>query len=132
MLILDAKYYLLDFSNRNSFPSIGDIVKQYFYEASASRKKIGFLSEHIINAFIFPIHLNKPTVWFEVGGHASLDNDLFNVINSTTTIRKPILNFYMNADLIFERYINYKPYSEKEMIEIIDTCSMYLNQPFLS
>lgn len=128
LLILDAKYYLLNYDWKGSFPPIGDIIKQYFYEAGVIRKEIGYQSADVINAFIFPA-INPPASgWFENGGHVLLDNDMFTLINVSGKIKKPVLTFNLNPDIIFERYTRLSAFSEAEVYDFIDSAFSYLDK----
>ncbi|WP_426672035.1 LlaJI family restriction endonuclease [Mucilaginibacter sp. McL0603] len=128
LLILDAKYYLLNYEWKGSFPPIGDIIKQYFYEAGVTRKEIGYRSADVINAFIFPA-INPPASgWFENGGHVWLDNDMFTLINVSGKIKKPVLTFNLSPDIIFERYTRLSAFSEAEVYDFIDSAFSYLDK----
>jgi len=128
LLILDAKYYLLNYDCKGSFPPIGDIIKQYFYEAGVIRKEIGYLSADVINAFIFPAVNPLASGWFENGGHVLLDNDMFTLINVSGKIKKPVLTFNLSPEIVFERYTRLSAFSETEIYDFINSAFSYLER----
>lgn len=129
LLVLDAKYYLLNFNNKNSFPPVGDVIKQYFYEAAVTRNGLGYNSADIVNAFIFPSQTSLPAGWFETGGHAALDNELFSMITAAGQIKKPLMSFNVDPEVIFERYTRFKPLNNDELNSFITEWENYLNRP---
>ncbi|WP_231426992.1 LlaJI family restriction endonuclease [Pedobacter sp. Leaf250] len=124
LLLLDAKYYLLNFSNKKTFPQLSDLIKQYFYQATVTRASTPYTPETILNAMVFPsAEVNE----INTGGHARLDNDLFDINTGNDTIKRPVINFYASPDFIFSRYINSRPFSEKELWDIIAQDRTYLS-----
>jgi hypothetical protein len=129
LLVLDAKYYLPDFDDSSGFPGVGDIVKQYFYEAALTRSVLSF-ARNIINAFIFPSLAPTGNDQFIVGGHVRLDNDIFDILVGFSPVKKPIICLYLNADYVFERYVKSESFSDSDIQEIINSCSAYLHDTY--
>ncbi|RZJ91919.1 MAG: LlaJI family restriction endonuclease [Chryseobacterium sp.] len=129
LLVLDAKYYLLNFSNKSSFPPVGDIVKQYFYEAAVTRSVLGYKPEDIVNAFIFPSQAQLSSNWFQTAGHSTFDNDLFGMATTTGQIKKPLVSFVIDPDAIFERYTRFKILTDEELLNFIKSWQSYMDNP---
>jgi len=127
-LILDAKYYLINYDSPSSFPMISDIVKQYFYEAALIRKDIGYQSEEIINGMIFPSQEENFINWYEPIGHVRLDNDLFMINVDGILKRKPILIYFMSPNFIFNKYISSQTLSDQEILVFVEKSQYYIEK----
>lgn len=117
LLIIDAKYYLFHFNDVNltstNNPGVSDVVKQYFYELILSRKNsgAGWLERETkyLNILIYPGLLNTAKT-MEVIGSVSIEN---------VAIAKPIINIYLNPDVLFSLYNEQRPFSDSMINEMI-------------
>jgi hypothetical protein len=120
MLIVDAKYYLFRFDDINkkaeNNPGVGDIIKQYFYEFILSRDTssadwLKFSTEYI-NMLVFPGMNIENTM--EIIGSVSIESSIKT---------KPIINVYINPNILFNNYIIHNPFSDREIFEIANSAT---------
>lgn len=123
LLIVDAKYYLYRFDDINqkvdNNPGVGDVVKQYFYEFVLSRmtSSAEWLNHDTkyLNVLVFPKQDVTGTT-FDISGSVSLDNVVTN---------KPIVNVYVNPDIIFNKYIEEQAFSDSEVLDFASEISSF-------
>lgn len=111
MLTIDAKYYLYKFNDINNKaennPGVGDIIKQYFYEfilkrAGSGAEWLNYDTEYI-NILAFPkCFTNNDS--YSLQGSVSIDN---------SATDKPIVNMYLNADLLFRYFYQGRVFSDQ-------------------
>ena len=129
-VILDAKYYLINCSNRNGSisgqPGVGDIIKQYAYMQSYLKHKNGLLNllnvtngtnaATILNAFIFPkkkSECSDKSMWcFERDDCVSM-----NYFDTSLGCAKDIKILKVDPDMLFNLYL--KGEKETSMIKKI-------------
>jgi hypothetical protein len=115
LFIIDAKYYLLEFTNNNVLnnPGLEDITKQYFYQSVLSLRSLQFpwceYETQYLNYFLFPSKLENAEI-ISCIGYVHLPNSYS---------ENPIILLEGNPDILFKHYIEHKPIDDQILQMII-------------
>lgn len=109
LIIIDAKYYnvIITEENIKGNPGSYDVLKQYIYQMTFDKQKSKLNIDSIFNILLYPKKIQEKYKHFGFVKFDIFDYD-------------PIMNIYMSDNYVYNRYLNYKPFAEKEIKDFID------------
>lgn len=106
LYILDAKYYVPDFTRRTGLPGVGDVNKQHLYQV-AYHSLIKRNEWRLVNAFLMPdgmpkaLNIQTISVQCSLFQKASIQDE-----DGVTFKIAPIQTVLLNPETLFKNYLN--------------------------